>query len=56
MALRWTAAGMLEAERRFRRIIGYRDLAKLLVSIERDLDRHRQPTVAQIPIEERAVV
>jgi hypothetical protein len=27
MALRWTAAGMLEAERQFRRIIGYRDLA-----------------------------
>src|SRR2546427_673610 len=29
MTLRWTAAGMLEAERQFRRIIGYRDLAKL---------------------------
>jgi putative transposase len=27
MALRWTAAGMLEAERQFRKIIGYRDLA-----------------------------
>jgi hypothetical protein len=26
-ALRWTAAGMLEAERQFRKIIGYRDLA-----------------------------
>jgi putative transposase len=37
MALRWTAAGMLEAERQFRRIIGYRDLAKLAVAIERDL-------------------
>ena len=36
MALRWTAAGMLEAERQFRRIIGYRDLAKLCVAIERD--------------------
>jgi putative transposase len=42
MALRWTAAGMLEAERQFRRIIGYRDLAKLAVAIERELD---QPTV-----------
>jgi putative transposase len=52
MALRWTAAGMLEAERQFRRIIGYRDLAKLSVAIERDLDRHRQPTVAQTPTEE----
>jgi putative transposase len=27
MALRWTAAGMLEAEKQFRRIVGYRDLA-----------------------------
>jgi hypothetical protein len=29
--------GMLEAERQFRRIIGYRDLAKLAVAIERDV-------------------
>src|SRR5207244_13635951 len=29
MCLRWTAAGMLEAERQFRRIIGYGDLAEL---------------------------
>ena len=27
MCLRWTAAGMLEAEQQFRKIIGYRDLA-----------------------------
>jgi putative transposase len=32
MALRWTAAGMLEAERQFRRLIGYRELAKLAVA------------------------
>jgi len=44
MALRWTAAGMLEAERQFRRIIGYRDLAKLAVAIERELDRQTAPT------------
>ena len=37
MALRWTAAGMLEAEQRFRRVIGYRDLAKLAVATERHL-------------------
>ncbi len=37
MALRWTAAGMLEAERQFRRIIGYRRLARLALAIERDL-------------------
>jgi len=41
MALRWTAAGMLEAERQFRRVIGYRDLAKLSVAIERDLAPRR---------------
>jgi len=28
---------MLEAERQFRRIIGYRDLATLCAAIERDL-------------------
>ncbi len=37
MALRWTAAGMLEAERWFWRIIGHRQLATLAVAIERDL-------------------
>jgi putative transposase len=42
MALRWTAAGMLEAEKQFRRIIGYRDLAKLVVAIEREADRSTQ--------------
>jgi transposase-like protein len=47
MALRWTAAGMLEAERQFRRIIGYRDLAKLALAAERELHRH--------PIQEVAV-
>jgi putative transposase len=36
MSLRWTAAGMLEAECQFRRITGYRDLAKLAVAIERN--------------------
>ena len=41
MALRRTAAGMLEAERQFRRIIGYADLAKLAVAIERDLARRQ---------------
>ena len=44
MALRWTAAGMLEAERQFRRVIGYRDLAKLAVAIERDLARTTVPS------------
>ena len=35
MALRWTAAGMSEAQRQFRKIIGYKQLARLVVAIER---------------------
>jgi hypothetical protein len=35
MRKRWTAAGMLEAEKQFRRIIGHRDLATLVIAIER---------------------
>jgi putative transposase len=42
MGLRWTAAGMLEAERQFRRIIGYQDLAKVAIAIERDLATRHQ--------------
>jgi putative transposase len=38
MRKRWTAAGMLVAEQQFRRIIGYRDLAKLVIAIERHAD------------------
>ena len=47
MALRWTAAGMLEAERQFRRIIGYRDLAKLAHAVERELAQTAAPTPTQ---------
>jgi putative transposase len=35
MRKRWTAAGLHVAEQQFRRIIGYRDLAKLVIAIER---------------------
>ena len=56
MALRWTAAGMLEAERQFRKIIGYRDLATLVIAIERDHDRRRHPDAARTPIKEAAIV
>lgn len=35
MRKRWTAAGMLVAEQQFRRIIGYKDLATLVIAIER---------------------
>ena len=43
MCLRKTAAGMLEAEQQFRKIIGYRDLAKLATRVERDLAAQRTP-------------
>jgi len=42
MCLRWTAAGMREAETRFRKVEGYRGLATLAVKIEHDLIRKRQ--------------
>jgi hypothetical protein len=44
MALRWTAADMLEAEQQFPKIIGYRDLATLIVAIEHDHDHRRAPS------------
>jgi putative transposase len=53
MCLRWTAAGMLEAERQFRRIIGYHDLAKLVVAVDNDRDRATRSTS---PTEEAAIV
>jgi len=49
MCLRWTAAGMLEAERQFRKIIGYRDLARLALAAERELYRHQTQEVLLAP-------
>ncbi len=46
MCLRWTAAGMLEAERQFRRVIGYPKLPALAVAVERDLARTSTDTPA----------
>jgi putative transposase len=46
MCLRWTAAGMLEAERQFRRVIGHADLAKLALAVERELQGHTTREVA----------
>jgi putative transposase len=34
MVLRWTAAGVLEAERHFRKIVGYRALPKLVAALQ----------------------
>ena len=44
MCLRWTAAGMLEAERQFRKIIGYTHLAHLAIAVERDVAAGRVTT------------
>lgn len=45
MRRRWTAAGMLVAEQQFRRIIGYRDLANLVIAIERHALRTAAPSL-----------
>jgi transposase-like protein len=45
MGLRWTAAGMLEAEKQFRKVIGYLQLPSLAVAIERRPHLH-QPNPA----------
>ena len=50
--MRWTAAGMLEADRQSRKIIGYRDLATPVVGIERDRARSTTPS----PTEEAATL
>jgi putative transposase len=44
MCLRWTAAGMLEAEQQFRKVVGYSDLAKLAIAVEQDLAAQRAPS------------
>src|SRR3954451_13357935 len=50
MALRWTAAGMLEAEQQFRRIIGHTDLAKLAVAVENDVAAKRAVSFNSRPL------
>jgi putative transposase len=51
MRRRWTAAGMLVAEQQFRRIIGHRDLAKLVIAIERHtiLVAQNNPARVEVP-------
>ena len=44
MGLRWTAAGMLEAEKQFRKVIGYLQLPSLAVAIERRLHLYQTNT------------
>jgi hypothetical protein len=45
---------MLEAERQFRRIIGYPDLAKLAVAVGRDLAADTDKTYTSPPNQEAA--
>ena len=52
MGLRWTAAGMREAEQQFRKVIGYTDLPRLAVAIEHQLHLH-QPN--PLPTQEAAI-
>jgi putative transposase len=49
MRKRWTAAGMLVAEAQFRRIIGYSDLAKLVIAVERHHLTHHNPVTTDRP-------
>ncbi len=60
MALRWTAAGMLEAEHQFRRVIGHADLAKLAIAVEHDIANARTAatphTPPSMPAEEAATL
>ncbi len=56
MRKRWTAAGMLVAEQQFRRIIGYRDLAKLVIAIERHALLAAQPNIDRAEVAEPVTV
>jgi hypothetical protein len=41
-ALRWTATGLLEAEKKFRKVKGYRELAILYRKLNPDLTQQEQ--------------
>jgi hypothetical protein len=44
MVLRWTAAGVLEAERGFRKLVGYRAMPILVAALRvRDVQFNRNP-------------
>jgi hypothetical protein len=56
MRRRWTAAGMLAAEQQFRQIIGYRDLAKLIIANERHTNLAARPNPDRVKIAEPVTV
>jgi putative transposase len=43
MVLRWTAAGMLNAERSFRRIKGYKQMPQLVAALKRHAHPNTEP-------------
>jgi putative transposase len=51
MRKRWTAAGMLQAEQQFRRVVGYSDLPKLITAIEHRHLTLESPNLTQHPEE-----
>ena len=59
MALRWTAAGMLEAEQSFKRVKGHADLAELAIEVERQVTRTiaaADPPIRSTPTKEPATL
>jgi transposase-like protein len=54
MGLRWTSAGMLEAEKQFRKVIGYLDLPRLAVAIAIEHRLHL-PQPNTVPTQETAI-
>ena len=56
MCLRWTAAGMLEAEHQFRKIIGYRHLARLAVAVEQHVTAERANLSMTTPTDRAATL
>lgn len=50
MALRWTAAGMLDAERSFRRVKGFRELPRLAAALRRHAASVDRKEVRDFPI------
>lgn len=49
MVLRWTAAGMLDAERSFRRVRGHRELAELRAALRRHVQQLDEEEVRDFP-------
>lgn len=50
MVLRWSAAGILDAERSFRRVRGHRELPKLRAALRRHVQRIDREEVRDFPI------